>query len=125
MNARSELGSPLNGIGGGVCDSTCRFQTASPALSVPARSPTRGSGIGSPGDMLLIDGMLLVRAAPVDVAQAAATRTATPSDSDVSVVRAICNRGRRSRCTDSMSDSSGGSSGAGSTTLVLLGFYAE
>src|SRR5438105_14589473 len=102
MNARSELVSPLNGAGGGVCDSTCRFQTASPALSVPARSPTRGSGIGSPGDMLLIDGILLERAAPVDVAHPEATRTAAPSASEPNRVR------RRSRCIDSMGDSSGG-----------------
>src|SRR2546423_8557144 len=112
MNARSELVSPLNGAGGGVCERTCRFQTASPGLSVPARSPTRGSGTGSPGDMLLIDGMLLERGEPVVVAQAAATKTAAPSDNDVRVATTGCERGRRSRCTDSMSVSSGGRSGA-------------
>src|SRR5256885_5511206 len=96
MNARSELVSPLNGAGGGVCESTCRFQTAVPGLSVPARSPTRGSGIGSPGDMSLIDGMpLLERAEPVEVAQPAAIKSATPADSEPVNVRL-------SRCTDSI-----------------------
>src|SRR5206468_3645810 len=103
-NARSELVTPLNFSEGGVCDRTRRFHTAVPGLSVPARKPTRGSGIGSPGDMSLIDGMLLLeRAEPVEVAQPAAIKSATPTDSEPNSVV------RRSRCTASMCESSGGS----------------
>src|SRR5689334_8815989 len=77
MKARSEFVCPLNSAGGGVCETTRRFQTASPALSVPAFRPTRGSGYGSPGDISLIGGIVLVRAEPVlVVAQAAADKTA-------------------------------------------------
>src|SRR5256885_3991430 len=77
MNARSEFVCPLNSAGGGVCEITRRFQTASPGLSVPAFNPTRGSGYGSPGDMSLTGGIALVRAEPVlVVAHAAEDRTA-------------------------------------------------
>src|SRR6476659_7393063 len=59
------------------------FHSASPALSVPARSPTRGSGYGSPADMSLMGGrVLLVRDELVADAQAAALNTAA-SDSAI------------------------------------------
>src|SRR3954470_815262 len=80
-NARSEFVTPAKLGGAGVCDKACRFQIASPAFVVPARRPTRGSGIGSPTDMLEIAGMLLERAEddvvahPVIVSAAATSPT--------------------------------------------------
>src|SRR6266550_3658794 len=62
------------------------------------------------------------------VAQAAAIKAATPTDSDGSNPMAVCirrRRGRRSRDTDSMSDSSGRSSGARGTAFVLLCIHSE
>src|SRR6476661_3575314 len=52
VKLRSELVSPTNSFGGGVCDSTLRFQVASAASNWPALSPMRGSGLGGVGDML-------------------------------------------------------------------------
>src|SRR5207244_11023253 len=51
MNARSELVTPANFSGGGVCESTRRFQVASPALNSAGLGPTRGSGFGATADM--------------------------------------------------------------------------
>src|SRR5207244_10820965 len=51
MNARSELVMPPNFSGGGVLESTCKFQVASAAFMSPARRPTRGSGLGATVDM--------------------------------------------------------------------------
>src|SRR5512146_1661142 len=47
MNARSEFVTPTNPSGGGVCDTSLRFQIASAASWSPALSPTRGSGDGA------------------------------------------------------------------------------
>src|SRR5579872_7035675 len=47
MNARSEFVCPMNFCEGLVSDSTRMFQVASPALNMPALSPTRGSGFGA------------------------------------------------------------------------------
>src|SRR5438552_16343050 len=52
MNARSELVMPPNFSGGGVLESTCKFQVASAAFMSPARRPTRGAGLGATVDML-------------------------------------------------------------------------
>src|SRR6476619_2169134 len=52
VKVRSEFVSPMNSFGGGVCESTLRFQVASCALNRPALSPIRGSGLGGVGDML-------------------------------------------------------------------------
>src|SRR5882672_93405 len=66
-NERSELVLPANFSDGGVLEATRRFQVASCAFIIPARSPTRGSGLGAVVDMLMLG---------VDVAQAAtASRT--------------------------------------------------
>src|SRR5207244_12333506 len=51
MNARSELVLPRNFSEGGVFESTRRFHVASAAFIKPARSPTRGSGLGAAADM--------------------------------------------------------------------------
>src|SRR5256885_4781316 len=83
MNARSEFVCPLNSAGWAVSEITRRFQTASPALSAPAFSPTRGSGYGSPGDMSLIAGMLLVRAEPEPVVAQAAAESNAASDNKI------------------------------------------
>src|SRR4051794_32191733 len=48
VKARSELVFPLNCSEGWLRESTRMFQTASPASNRPARSPTRGSGVGAP-----------------------------------------------------------------------------
>ena len=37
----------MNFSGGGVCESTSRFHTASSASNRPASKPTRGSGVGT------------------------------------------------------------------------------
>src|SRR6185295_19492501 len=54
LKARSALVWPRNSRGGGVCDSTLRFQVASCASNSPALSPTRGSGSGGVADMVLV-----------------------------------------------------------------------
>src|SRR5213076_3345077 len=46
-NARSELILPSNAAGGGVLETTRRFQIASPASYLPGLSPTRGSDAGA------------------------------------------------------------------------------
>src|SRR5580704_6361711 len=51
MNARSELDLPTNASGGRMVDTKCMFHSACPASQRPALSPTRGSGIGSAGDI--------------------------------------------------------------------------
>jgi hypothetical protein len=38
----------LNGSGDGVFDNSVMFQSACPASVIPARRPTRGSGVGGP-----------------------------------------------------------------------------
>src|SRR3954469_897602 len=48
LKARSELVLPLNCSEGWLRESTRMFQVASPASKRPARSPTRGSGVGAP-----------------------------------------------------------------------------
>ena len=58
---------------GGVVETNRTFQAASAALNHPARSPTRGSGLGAVVDML-----------PVDVAQAARA-SAAPANTDFTV----------------------------------------
>src|SRR6476620_808013 len=68
VKARSALVWPRNSRGGGVCDSTLRFQVASPASNNPAFSPTRGSGFGGVADMLPV----------VEVEWAQPTAAATP-----------------------------------------------
>ncbi len=65
LNARSELVTPANFPGGGVFDTTRRFQVASAAFISPARRPTRGSGLGATVDMF----------APPDDAHAARVHT--------------------------------------------------
>jgi hypothetical protein len=52
VNAKSEFVIPVNFSDGCVVDTKRRFQAAVAASNFPARRPTRGSGIGSPGDML-------------------------------------------------------------------------
>src|SRR3954463_16077039 len=51
LKARSELVMPAKLAGGGVLERTRRFHDASPAFIRPARSPTRGSGLGAAVDM--------------------------------------------------------------------------
>src|SRR3954463_2464959 len=74
IKARSELVTPLKRASAGVFEIRRRFHAASAALSrmtrrgwlsiitesvVPARRPTRGSGLGGPADLLVIgDGAL-------------------------------------------------------------------
>src|SRR5690348_17083015 len=50
-NARSEFVMPANFSGGGVSETTRRFQDASPAFMNPGFKPTRGSGFGATVDM--------------------------------------------------------------------------
>src|ERR1043165_8236621 len=88
MNARSELVTPLNRASAGVFEMSRRLQASSAALSrmtrrgwlsimaewvLPARRPTRGSGLGGPAELLVIgDGALEddidVQAAKTDIA---------------------------------------------------------
>src|ERR1700757_4155357 len=49
-NARSEFVRPANFSGGGVSETTRRFQDASPAFMSPGFKPTRGSGFGATVD---------------------------------------------------------------------------
>ena len=53
QEVRLETEEPVDDVfvrtsGGGVCDSRVRFHIASSASNNPARSPTRGSGVGGP-----------------------------------------------------------------------------
>src|SRR5919112_763895 len=52
VNARSELVMPSNWGDGGVCDTTRRFQAASPGFRRPALSPTRGSCEGGVAEVV-------------------------------------------------------------------------
>src|SRR5688572_6966782 len=52
MKARSELVTPTNFAEGGVVETRRRFQAATPASNLPARRPTRGSGLGGATAML-------------------------------------------------------------------------
>src|SRR6185436_17828310 len=51
VNARSELVLPTNRPDGGVLERTRMFQVASAASILPARRPTRGSGLGAAASM--------------------------------------------------------------------------
>ena len=66
---------------GCVVETNLRFHAAVAASNFPARSPTRGSGIGSPGDMLL----LLLTAVDIAGAHAATETRPSASDSDNSL----------------------------------------
>src|SRR3954451_15305611 len=55
LKARSELVMPAKLAGGGVLETTRRFHDASPAFIRPARSPTRGSGLGADAEMAADD----------------------------------------------------------------------
>src|SRR4051812_21189476 len=70
---------PTNFSDGGVADRTRRFHTASPASLTPARSPTRGSGLGACADIAaaLADGPR--GAAAVDCAHPAITENPASS----------------------------------------------
>src|SRR3954469_3019008 len=87
MKARSELVTSSNFPVGRVVDISLRFHEAVAASYLPARSPTRGSGIGSPGDMLLAAAPALVLTPDDEIAgaQAAAEMTPSASDSDNSL----------------------------------------
>src|SRR5689334_2202804 len=89
VKLRSELVSPMKSLGGGVCDSTFRFQVASPASNWPALSPMRESGLGGVGDML----------PALDVEWAQPARAASPSrrDTERSDARAMTNSLRITR----------------------------
>src|SRR2546423_15290917 len=120
MNARSEFVCPLNSAGWGVSEITRRFQTASPALSAPAFSPTRGSGYGSPGDMAVVAGTPLVRAERVPVvAQAAAESNAASENNIFDLVL------RTGFMSDSSSASKFPDNGGVGGGLVLLRVDAE
>src|SRR6478752_7822493 len=81
VKVRSEFVSPMNSFGGGVCESTLRFQVASPASNWPALSPIRGSGLGGVGDML--------PALDVEWAQPATTTRPSRRNTDRSDARAM------------------------------------
>src|SRR6266487_4117351 len=70
---------PRNCSDGGVCESTRRFHTASPAFIRPAWRPTRGSGLGAAVDLLSFGAGLLEPAEEAEWAQAA---DSSPSASD-------------------------------------------
>src|SRR5690349_6262501 len=84
VNARSEFVIPANFADGGVCESTCRFHDASPALNSPALRPTRGSGFGAVVDMSTEDAVVVIGAladGEIAVLHAAAESTPMASDS--------------------------------------------
>ena len=68
--------------GGGVCDSTCRFHEASPALNRPALSPTRGSGFGAVADVETMDPFVEGALAVEEIALLHAAAESTPMASD-------------------------------------------
>src|SRR6185437_14369454 len=110
VKARSELVMPTNCSDGLVCESTSRFHDASPASYSPALSPTRGSGFGSPGDMLRAGTTDDERSADevVDGAHAPANPTPSASASGISVVTRVRAAGRCCGYSKAMDDSSGG-----------------
>src|SRR3954470_3347008 len=73
VNARSEFVTSTNCSDGGDFDTIRRFQAASAASIFPARSPTRGSGLGAAVDRLVGDG-LPVEEDEVECAHAASAR---------------------------------------------------
>src|SRR6188508_2083861 len=75
LNARSELVTPWNWDDGGVCESTRRFQAASPASVRPARRPTRGSGEGGVAEVVTEGAGAPPAAEEPDPAQAAVRAT--------------------------------------------------
>ena len=80
VNARSELVIPTNSFDGGVCETTRRFQVASPAFMSPAWRPTRGSGFGAVVDMSTGAGAPPL--VEVEWAHADATSSPAASESD-------------------------------------------
>src|SRR5690606_21299400 len=87
VKARSELVTPRKSAGGGVSETTRRFQATSSAFMRPARRPTRGSGEGAAVDMLASDGdgagaVTLVSMAPLEEAHAVPNASGTTAASD-------------------------------------------
>src|SRR6266705_1541362 len=74
-NERSEFVTPANFSEGWVLESTRRFQCASAAVIRPARSPTRGSGLGAVVDM-----------SSLEVAHAARASAAIANDTERTVI---------------------------------------
>ena len=71
---------PTKGSGGGLLETTRRFQTASSASKSPASRPTRGSGLGGvtlSGDIAIVGAMLDIN--PVEVVEGAAQLATTAS----------------------------------------------
>src|SRR6185312_6020218 len=80
------------------------FQDAVAASYLPARSPTRGSGIGSPTDMLLLAAEGATPDVEIAGAQAAAEKSPRATDSDVSLA---VNRARERYSADMIVSSVG------------------
>src|SRR5262245_46857068 len=87
--ARSELVLPRNFSDGLVFDTMRMFQSASAASHIPARRPTRGSGLGAAADAL-------------------ATGAGEPPPEEVEGPQAAAERSAKARvwCTDRMTGSS-------------------
>src|SRR5262245_30206676 len=75
VNARSELVTPWNSCDGGVCESTRRFQAASPGSVSPALRPIRGSGEGGVAEVVTAGAGAPPAAEELDPAQAAVRAT--------------------------------------------------
>src|SRR6185437_12928519 len=115
VKARSELVMPTNCSVGLACESTARFHDASPASYRPALSPTRGSGLGSPTDMLRAgtpdDGATDDDCSADDVvdgAHAPANPTPSANASDISEAARVRAAGRCCGYSSAMGNSSGG-----------------
>src|SRR3954468_15537487 len=80
--ARSELVTSSNFPVARVLDNSLMFHDAVAASYLPARRPTRGSGIGSPGDMLLAAALALVLTPEDEIAGAHAAAEMIPSARD-------------------------------------------
>src|SRR5262249_769138 len=107
VKARSELVIPVNFSDGGVFESTCRFQAASPASNFPARRPTRGSGLGAVVDMSPVGVGALAPETTAERAHAPAESSPMTNDS-FNTAAAGRTSEPRARYTDAMSGSSSG-----------------
>src|SRR5215204_3534221 len=85
VNARSEFVTSTKFGEGGVLETTFRFQIASAASILPARRPTRGSGLGAFADMSGL-GEGPPDSLELDPAHAAVASRAAARDSDRSGV---------------------------------------
>src|ERR687889_1455342 len=89
LNARSDLVTSTNCSEGGVLDSIRRFHTAWPASILPARRPTRGSGLGAEVDLLCAGDGPPPSGDEVERAQAPVTTSVATSESDEKRMDAI------------------------------------